>query len=115
MISKKASKCVKNIFERINEIEKICTKNGGVNFALKDEELAQATILMNLVRIFQHLENLRKSGENKLLEPISQHFESLEKINDTILNDFDNLDFSAVKQFIDDDLPKIKEKFMQIL
>ena len=33
MISKKASKCVKSILERINDIEKICTKNGGVNFA----------------------------------------------------------------------------------
>ena len=46
MISKKASKYVKNILERINDIEKNCIKNGGVNFALKDEELAQATILM---------------------------------------------------------------------
>ena len=33
MISKKASKYVKSILERINDIEKICIKNGGVNFA----------------------------------------------------------------------------------
>ena len=114
MTSKKTSKCVKSILERIDSIEKMCAKNG-VNFALKNEELEQATILMALVRIFQQFKILQKSSEQELLEPISQHFESLKKLTTTIINDFDNLDFTAVKQFIDNDLPKVKAKFTQIL
>ncbi|TQR61608.1 HepT-like ribonuclease domain-containing protein [Campylobacter troglodytis] len=116
MPNERALQCLERAVERIENIEKLCQKSGGVMKALKNTLETQPAIMMHLSIVSEQFEKLRKRNENAILEQISaESIDNIKKSRNIASHDYDSLIFEVVERVIHKDLSNIKAQIKAIL
>lgn len=116
MLNERDLQCLERALERIENIEKLCQKCGGVMKALNNTLETQPAIMMHLSVISEQFEKLRKRNENEILKKISpDSINNIKKSRNIASHDYDSLVFEVVERVIHKDLSKIKTEINNVL
>ena len=98
-----------DISKRINSINKICEKYGGIYEALENFEEAQPAIMMHLIVCNENIDKLMYSDEIDIKSILSQkELRGIKAIRNIAAHDYEGLDFSIIHDVVKYYLPSIK-------
>ncbi len=107
---------VRVIQKKINFIENLIAKNGGIMNALKDEEGSRAAILMHLISMAEQFDKLSKDGEFEALSRFDKKdLKGSYDVRNYIAHDYEGLNLAIIEAVLREKLPKIKKVINDIL
>ena len=105
-----------DISKRINSINKICEKYGGIYEALENFEEAQPAIMMHLIVCNENIDKLMYSDEIDIKSILSQkELRGIKAIRNITAHDYEGLDFSIIHDVVKYYLPSIKTNIDRFL
>ncbi|AHE94551.1 DUF86 domain-containing protein [Campylobacter fetus] len=105
-----------DISKRINSINKICEKYGGIYEALENFEEAQPAIMMHLIVCNENIDKLMYSDEIDIKSILSQkELRGIKAIRNIAAHDYEGLDFSIIHDVVKYYLPSIKTNIDRFL
>lgn len=105
-----------DISKRINSINKICEKYGGIYEALENFEEAQPAIMMHLIVCNENIDKLMYSDEIDIKSILSQkELRGIKAIRNIAAHDYEGLDFSIIHDVVKYYLPSIKTNIDKFL
>ena len=111
MLDDRTLKNIKGVIEKIDNINRICSENGGVVKAL-EQEMPQSTIMLYMIRMQEQFKKLPEAYLNLIPARIT---DKMKKSRNIATHDYDSVNFSIIERIIHSDLPKIKTELTKIL
>ena len=105
-----------DISKRINSINKICEKYGGIYEALENFEEARPAIMMHLIVCNENIDKLIYSDEIDIKTILTQkELRGIKAISNIAAHDYEGLDFSIIHDIVKYYLPSIKTNIDKFL
>ncbi|MGX2971458.1 HepT-like ribonuclease domain-containing protein [Helicobacter sp. T3_23-1059] len=104
------------MLDRIQKIQELCQKSGGVSQALSDTLSAQPAIMMHFIIMQEQITKLQNDAEFALLEKISkENLRGLLAVRNIASHDYDGINFAIIEDIIHSNLPKLAKEIEEIL
>ena len=104
-----------SILKKINSIEVILQRHGGIVAALEDEDEAQPAILMLLVAISEQFQKLQKQQLNLMQKFNKDTIKGIIAVRNFIAHDYDGINLAMIENGIRYEIPQIKTTIKKIL
>lgn len=104
------------MLDRIQKIQELCQKNGGISQALSDSLSAQPAIMMHFIIMQEQITKLQNDAEFALLEKISkENLRGLLAVRNIASHDYDGINFAIIEDIIRRNLPNLAKEIQAIL
>ncbi len=104
------------ILEKIEYIEQIVAKNGGISNALNDVVTTRAAILMHLSAIAEQFNKLKQAHADDILSAFDKEdVKGMYDVRTYIAHDYEGVNLAIIEWIVRNGLPKFKQQCLRLI
>ena len=104
---------LKEISQKISAIFEICGDD--IDASLSDETIIQPAIMMHFISIYELFRGIQEQNDIEALSLFSkEETQTLYRIRNIALYEYEKIDFSMIKIAIESHLPKIRQNILML-